>query len=122
MHNAALANKPEFNSVAVRVENRVDLDRQINKVFSVVTRDEMVARLQLASIAFGALNSVEDFSVHPQLKRREVTLQSGKTAQLVAPPIEHSYDLKSATFGRVPSIGEHSAAIRAEFAKPLNRL
>jgi itaconate CoA-transferase len=122
LHNAALANKPEFNSVAVRVENRVDLDRQINKVFSVVTRDEMVARLQLASIAFGALNSVEDFSVHPQLKRREVTLQSGKTAQLVAPPIEHSYDLKSATFGRVPSIGEHSDAIRAEFAKPLNRL
>mgnify|MGYP000279159219 CR=1 FL=1 len=85
-------------------------------------RDEMVARLQLSSIAFGALNSVEDFSVHPQLKRREVTLQSGKTAQLVAPPIEHSYDLKSATFGRVPSIGEHADAIRAEFAKPLNRL
>jgi itaconate CoA-transferase len=121
LHHAALANEPEFNSVAVRVENRAILDTQINKVFSAVTRDEVVARLQRASIAFGALNSVEDFSVHPQLKRREVTLQSGKTAQIVAPPIEHSYDLTPASFGRVPSIGEHSDAIRAEFAKPVNK-
>jgi itaconate CoA-transferase len=121
LHNKALSSAPEYKNVAVRVDNRADLDRHINTVFCAHTRDEMVARLQIASIAFGALNSVEDFSVHPQLKRREVTLQSGKTAQIISPPIEHSYELESATFGRVPSVGEHSDAIRAEFAMPLEQ-
>lgn len=121
LRNPALASLPEFDNVAVRVENRSALDQQINAVFSVFTRDEIVERLQHASIAFGALNSVQDFSVHPQLKRREVTLQSGKTAQIVAPPIEHSYEHESATFGRVPSIGEHSNAIRAEFSNALEK-
>ncbi|MFT6329739.1 MAG: crotonobetainyl-CoA:carnitine CoA-transferase CaiB-like acyl-CoA transferase [Bermanella sp.] len=116
-----LVSRPEFGSVAARVENRLELDRQINAVFSTHTRFEMVDLLQQASIAFGALNSVKSFSVHPQLKRREVTLQSGQTAQIVAPPIEHSFDDASATFGRVPGIGEHSDAIRAEFDQTLNK-
>jgi crotonobetainyl-CoA:carnitine CoA-transferase CaiB-like acyl-CoA transferase len=117
LHDNAFAVLPEFDNVEVRVKNRSALDRKINGVFGAHTRDEMVARLQDASIAFGALNSVEAFSAHPQLKRREVTLQSGETAQIVAPPIEHSFENKSATFGRVPKIGEHSRAIRAEFGE-----
>ena len=71
--------------------------------------------LRASAIAFGAVNSVETFARHPQLRRATVTLASGQTADLVAPPIRHSFEDAQPAFGRVPTLGEHSASIRREF-------
>lgn len=113
--NQSLASRPEFCTVSARVENRAELDIELNTFFSSYSRDDIICRLKQASIAFGALNSVESFSQHPQLRRRQVTLSSGETVELVAPPIQHSYEDARQVFGRVPRMGEHSEQIRSEF-------
>lgn len=111
-----LAKDPLFCNAAARVRNRQDTDAMVAAYFASRTRTEMEARLRAAAIAFGAVNSVSDFASHPQLRRAPVTLEDGQVAELVAPPVRHSFEPDAPRFGRVPAVGEHSATIRAEFA------
>jgi len=115
LEDCHLASDPRFNGVKERVENRDALDIYINKIFMKKTRKELIQSLKRASIAFGALNSVESFSEHPQLRRQKVTLQSGDKASIVAPPITHSYQPNNIEFGKVPTKGEHTDKLRKEF-------
>ncbi|MDQ1849851.1 CaiB/BaiF CoA-transferase family protein [Gemmobacter fulvus] len=110
-----LAKDPLFCNAAARVRNRLDTDTMVAAYFAARTRAEMEARLRAASIAFGAVNSVADFAAHPQLRRAPVTLEDGQEAELVAPPVRHSFEPDQPRLGRVPAVGQHSAAIRAEF-------
>lgn len=113
----SLASEPRFSSGEARVENRQDLDVYINQVFSSSVRRDLEDRLKAADIAYGAVNCMETFADHPQLRRRPVTLPDGEKAELVAPPIRRSYEPTNTAYGRVPGAGEHTSAIRAEFAK-----
>ena len=111
-----LVGDPKFCNNQCRVENRKQLDTEINKVFSTKTRPEMETLLRSASIAYGALNSVDSLIDHPQLRRRSVTLTNGETADLVAPAVQYSYEDDNITFDKVPEFGSHSRSIRAEFS------
>lgn len=111
-----LAADPRFADAAARVRNRAETDAEVAAVFARHTRPEMEAKLRAASIAYGAVNTVEDFAAHPALRRAPVMLEDGQEAHLVAPPVRHSFEPDSPQFGRVPKVGEHSATIRAEFA------
>ena len=111
-----LTGDPKYCNNQLRVENRKQLDTQINRGFSSKTRQEMEALLRSASIAYGALNSVDSLIDHPQLRRRNVTLANGKTADLVAPAVQYSYEDDDIKFGKVPEFGSHSDSIRAEFS------
>ena len=73
----------------------------------------MRARLDKAGVPYGAINSVDDLIAHPQLKRLPVGLNDGRF-ETVAPPAAFVDD--SVELGPVPALGEHSAAIRGEFA------
>lgn len=116
LSDPALAEDPRFCDAARRVANRGELEALIGTFFTARTRTELEDLLRAASIAFGAVNSVERFARHPQLRRTSVTLANGEEAQLVASPIRHSFDPAAIRFGRVPRLGEHSAAIRAEYS------
>lgn len=116
-----LAQDPRFHDAAARVRNRQELDVYIEMVFSRQSRADLERALKAAGIAFGAVNSVETFAEHPQLRRRRVSLPDGQEAELVAPPIRSSDERLDAHFGRVPAMGEHSRAIRDEFAAPGHR-
>ena len=116
-----LADDPRFSGAEVRVQNRKALDVHIKAVFSSATRQELEARLRDAGIAYGAVNSVESFSRHAQLRRRPVGLPDGQEAELVAPAIRSADEAAQARFGAVPRVGEHTAAIRAEFAAETER-
>ena len=59
-----LALDSRFCNNNIRVENRDELDIEINKVFNNKTRSEMEPLLRAASIAYGALNSVDALSTH----------------------------------------------------------
>ncbi len=108
-----LAEHPVFADNNLRVANRAALDREIETVFGALTRDEVVARLRASGIAYGALNSVADFSRHTQLRRMAVQTPKGEVA-LVAPPVRaEGVDVH---FGRVPALGEHTEALRREFS------
>ena len=105
---------PLFRDNVSRCNNRPALDAQIDEVFNSLDREQVIRRLQKGQVAFGSLNSVEDLSEHPQLRRVQVNTPSG-AVQLVCPPAlcvgEDAMQL-----GQVPALGEHSDAIRDEFA------
>lgn len=106
-----LAGDPRFLDNTHRVANRGALDALIADVFARQTRETLGRRLKTADIAFGNLNTVEDFAHHPHLRRFATPTPEGMIA-VPAPPALFTAD---ATAGGVPRIGEHSAAIRREF-------
>lgn len=103
-----------FDSNVNRCAHRQALDIEIDSVFVSLSREQIVSRLKKGKIAFGVLNTVAEFSKHPQLKRAKLDTPAG-TIEIVAPPAEFSDGARS--FGPVPSLGEHSQAIRREFIK-----
>lgn len=100
-----------FSSNSLRVENRIDLDKLINSTFQVLDREDVIVRLEAANIAFASLNTIADLSRHPQLRRNTISTPSGPV-ELVSSPATHI----PKDYGPVPSVGEHSEAIRNEFS------
>jgi crotonobetainyl-CoA:carnitine CoA-transferase CaiB-like acyl-CoA transferase len=71
--------------------------------------------LQTAQIAFGRLNTMDDFAAHPQ--NRFVTVRTtGGELQILAPGAVVNGVM--APLGAVPDLGANSTAIRDEFAQP----
>ncbi len=108
-----LASAPDFCSNDARVANRDKLNAEIDKVFGALSRPELSKVLKQAKIAFGALNSVADFSKHPQLRRLALATPAGEI-QVVAPPVKVVGDDLPAV-SPVPAVGAHSDAIYKEF-------
>jgi itaconate CoA-transferase len=117
LHDPELAADARFSTAALRVANRGELDAIIANFFSIRSRTALEVVLRQAAIAYGAVNSVERFSRHTQLRRTAVTLENGDEISLVASPIRHSLQPIDLCFGRVPGLGEHSGKIRSEFGK-----
>jgi crotonobetainyl-CoA:carnitine CoA-transferase CaiB-like acyl-CoA transferase len=108
----ALARDQRFDSNTARCENRPVLDEFIDSAFGKLEREDLAQRLMGASIAFGAVNSLEDLAQHPQLRRAPVATPSGPV-QLVAPPVRFGGGDRS--LRPVPALDEHGSALRAEF-------
>jgi itaconate CoA-transferase len=108
-----IATRPAFATNVDRVANRPQLDEVVNAVFSQHTREDISAKLKAAKIAYGALNSVEEFATHPQLRRQTVGSDAGDIS-IVASPIRVSDD--PAPVKPIPTIGQHNDALRKEFA------
>jgi crotonobetainyl-CoA:carnitine CoA-transferase CaiB-like acyl-CoA transferase len=107
-----LARKPGWDSNTGRVGNRMMVDAEIGRAFAGLTRDAAAARLTEAGIAYGLVNEVADLARHPALRRLEVATPHGPVA-VAAPPARLSGSPRA--YGPVPALGQHSAAIRAEF-------
>jgi crotonobetainyl-CoA:carnitine CoA-transferase CaiB-like acyl-CoA transferase len=108
-----LPQNPKFDSNVHRVENRVSLDAIMNGVFSQYSIDEIAEKLQAAQIAFGRLNDMDVFTQHPQNRFVSVRTSAGDV-QLLSPGAIVNGILPR--LGDVPDLGQHSAAIRAEFS------
>ncbi len=102
-----------FASGVARLANREALDEIINRAFMALARDALIARLRAAGIAFGEVNEVADLAVHPALGRIDAATPSGPV-RLVAPPARVAGH--TPVCGPVPAIGQHTEAIRREFA------
>ena len=108
-----LPQNPKFDCNVHRVENRVSLDAIMNGVFSQYSIDEIAEKLQAAQIAFGRLNDMDVFTQHPQNRFVSVRTSAGDV-QLLSPGAIVNGILPR--LGDVPDLGQHSAAIRAEFS------
>ncbi|OHC83264.1 MAG: carnitine dehydratase [Rhodospirillales bacterium RIFCSPLOWO2_12_FULL_67_15] len=107
------AKEGPFADNVARVKNRAQLLPAIAQVFAGETREGMAQKLKTAEIAYGFVNSVAEFSRHPALRRAETPTPMGAVA-VPAPPARRP---DTETLLRpVPALGEHSAAIRREFA------
>jgi crotonobetainyl-CoA:carnitine CoA-transferase CaiB-like acyl-CoA transferase len=110
--DAAIAADPRFSDNSARVANRPALSALIREVFGALPRATLVERLDAASIAFGAVNTVLELADHPHLRRVNIGTPEG-SVDIVAPPVIRAGE--TFTAGAAPSIGEHSDAIRREF-------
>ncbi len=108
-----LPRRDGFQTNVIRVANREMVDAHVASAFARLSRTQAGERLRAANAAYGFVNDVAAFSRHPALRRAEVNTPNGPVS-LAAPPVLFSDGPR--TLGSVPAIGEHSAAIRAEFA------
>ncbi|MEU9671205.1 CaiB/BaiF CoA-transferase family protein [Streptomyces bobili] len=116
-----LRDDPRFAGNADRVAHRAELDAVVEDVVSALTGDELVARLEEASIAYGRRRTVEEFSTHPQLRERHrwASFDSpvGELKGLIPPVTLHGQ--RPPRLGRVPALGEHTASVLAWLAEEL---
>ncbi len=113
LQSPGMATDTRYASNVARCQNRQGLDSEIGVTVGKLTREDFIARLQESDIAFGSVNSIGDLSRHPQLRRMNVETEVGTVAIPAAPWRWRGETLSPRP---VPSLGEHSDAIRAEFA------
>src|SRR6516164_7613326 len=108
----ALAADPAFATNVARVKRRGETDARVAAVFGATDEAALTRKLAENDIAFARVNATADLAVHPQLRRIEVGTPSG-VVSYPAPPARD--DGTPPRYGAVPSLGEHTAKIRAEF-------
>jgi itaconate CoA-transferase len=110
-----LATDPRFDSNSRRVENAEDLDQAIEGAFGDLTSEEVISRLDEASIANARMRTMQEFLDHPQLEARgrwrEVGSPVGPLRALI-PPVT-MLDVESA-MKPIPEVGEHTDAFLEE--------
>jgi itaconate CoA-transferase len=110
-----LATDARFNTNFKRNENRDEITVFINKVFSTMTAEQVVAKLDAAGIANARINSPEEVWQHAQLKARErwrdVGSPVGPIPALLPPATLSGMD---ARMDPIPAIGEHTESILNE--------
>ena len=89
------------------------MDDRVGQTFAALTRDEAAAKLRASNTAYGFVNDLAALSHHPALRRTPVTLPDGGVAEIVAPAVIRVGE--TLNLGPVPSIGQNSEAIRAQF-------
>ena len=108
-----LPQRAGFQTNVERVANRPMVDAHIAATFATLTREAAAAKLRLANTAYGFVNDVAALAQHPALRRISVDTPVGPISVAAPPVISSDGPIQ---LGPVPAIGEHSAAIRAEFA------
>ena len=108
-----LPQREGFQTSVIRVAHRADVDAHVGAAFAHLTREQAAAKLRAANTAYGFVNDVAEFSHHPALRRSTVGTPNGPVS-IAAPPV--LWDDGPRELGPVPAVGQHSAAIRAEFA------
>lgn len=110
-----LASDARYNNNSKRLAAREEVIALITKVFSTMTAEQVVARLDAADIANARLNSPAEVWGHRQLKARqrwrEVNTPAGRVAALLPPVNTGGYE---ARMDAVPRVGEHTDRILAE--------
>ena len=110
----AIYSDAKYNNNNERVANRAELGRDITALTSQLTSDEFQARLQAASIAFGAINKPDDLINHPALRTQTYRNSDGEEMALPAHPVLRQHVVNS-TQAANPKVGQHTSAVRAEF-------
>ena len=108
-----LAADPGFATNAARNERRDETNRIVGETFRRHSWESITPLLEKAQIAYARVATVRDLSAHPQIRRTAIEA-AGEQISLPAPAA--TVDGRTASLGRVPGLGEHSAAIRAEFS------
>lgn len=110
-----LATDARFDKNFKRNENRVELNSIILQIFSKMTAEQVLTRLENAQIANASLNDMHQFWDHPQLRARErwhsIESPNGTIPALLPPGINNTYQYR---MDKIPAIGEHTEAILKE--------
>nr|AAF86384.1 FkbE [Streptomyces hygroscopicus subsp. ascomyceticus] len=120
LQRPGLCDDPRFSGNADRVAHRTELDALVSEVTGTLTGEELVARLEEASIAYARQRTVREFSEHPQLRDRgrwaPFDSPVGALEGLIPPVTFHGEHPRR--LGRVPELGEHTESVLAWLAAP----
>lgn len=116
LHKPGMGQDERFASNNLRVANRAIMDEEILAVTRSLSTTEFRSRLRETAIAYGGINTLEDLSTHPALRRKTVATSEGRTLEIPAPPIRRSGDTGE-TGGRAPAVGSHTRAVLAELSE-----
>lgn len=113
-----LATDPRFASNTGRVAHNDELTALIEDSFAALSAEQAAGALEAAGIASARLRTPAELTRHPQLRARHrwrTVGTPGGDIEALLPPVEISGT--EPVMGPVPALGEHTAAIRAEFGK-----
>jgi itaconate CoA-transferase len=115
LEDEALALDSDFASNVDRVHRRRETDARVAAVFAATDEAALTEKLAAAEIAFARVNDPGNLAQHPHLRRMTVDTPSGPVSYPAAPTL-----LQQQAHGRrrVPSLGEHTERVRAEFMAP----
>jgi crotonobetainyl-CoA:carnitine CoA-transferase CaiB-like acyl-CoA transferase len=115
LEDAALADDPRFCSNPQRMQNRDVLEALIEQHFASLTGEQVIERLDAASIANADMNTVETFLRHPQLHARDrVQTVGSPNGPLMSFLPAITIPGVSPVMGDIPAVGEHTDAILTE--------
>jgi itaconate CoA-transferase len=110
----ALASDSRFASNAARTAAREELRAIIAEVFSHLSAEQVIERLDAAGIANAHMNDMHDLWQHAQLKARErwaeVDSPAGPIPALLPPGVPRDWNPR---MDAVPALGQHTDAILA---------
>ena len=110
----AVADDPRFATNPARVANRGELHAEIEAALAGYQAEQVLELLDAAQIANGRMNTVVDLLDHPQLAHRWAQVDS-PAGPLRALPSPISLGGVAPALGPIPAVGEHTAAVLAEF-------
>lgn len=114
LEQPVLAQDPRYDNNTKRNERRAEVTSLINEVFSNLTAEQAVLKLDAAGIANGRMNTPEEVWNHPQLAARDRWREVGSPAGMIPAPLPPaSYSGFEARMDPVPAIGEHTEDILA---------
>jgi formyl-CoA transferase len=110
----ALADDPNFATNVERVKRRAETDGRVAHVFGALDIAPLTAKLAAADIAFAPVNDPAGLAQHPHLRRIAVQTVGGVT-NYPAPAARRAGETRH--YGAVPTLGEHTDRVRAEFMR-----
>ncbi len=112
-----LTEDPRFARNSRRVENDAELREILEEALSTLSAEQATGRLDEVGIANARMRTMHEFAGHPQLaardRWRDVDTPVGPVRSLL-PPITATG--RNAAMGAVPALGQHTDALKAEFA------
>ncbi len=112
-----LAGDPRFAGNSRRLENDAELRTMLTEALAPLSADQVSRRLDEVGIANARMRTMHEFAEHPQLaardRWRDVDTPSGPVRSLLPPATVTG---REAAMGAVPAVGQHTEAVRAEFA------
>ena len=112
LRDPAIARDPRFRVNVERVRNRAACDGTVQAILGSRSAAEAAADLDRAGIAYGFVSTVGDLMRHPSATALPVETPNG-TVDVLAPPV--IVDGERPHLKPVPALGQHDAALRAEF-------
>lgn len=103
---------PRFSRNSLRVKNRDELNRIIQRKFKKMSYNEVLRRLEEYKIAFSNVNSMSEFENHPELRLTRVQSENGEVEMADRPAKFIGYKTE---FGPIPALGKHDELIKKEF-------
>jgi crotonobetainyl-CoA:carnitine CoA-transferase CaiB-like acyl-CoA transferase len=115
LENKSLALDSRFSTGPSRTKNRNAMHEEIEKIFSKLNAEKILAKLEKAGIANAKLNSMQEFWDHPQLEARDRWREVGSPAgpiDAMKPPF--NIDGFEPRMDAVPALGAHGRGILSE--------